>query len=321
MAEKTNVAKLPKIEIKNPFKRKPKFDEDGNPIYVKKLKLFKYKRINRSFGGDLFLFLFLLVGGAFMAFPLVYAISNSLKPLHELWLFPPNLIVKNPTFKNYTDLFNIMSNSLVPMSKYLFNTVFITIVGTTFNVISASACAYPLSKRQFKSKKFIFDIVTLSLMFNAVAGGIATYIIMANLGWIDTYYSILIPALGSSFNVYLIKQFIDQFPDSVLEAARIDGAGEFRIWWNILMPSIKPGWLTLIVFAVQGFWNAGASPFIYREELKTLSYALSQVAAAGIARQGVAMAISIVMMSVPVITFVITQSNILETMATSGMKD
>jgi ABC-type glycerol-3-phosphate transport system permease component len=144
---------------------------------------------------------------------------------------------------------------------------------------------------------------------------------MANLGWIDTYYAILIPALGSSFSLYLIKQYMDQFPDTVLEAARIDGAGEFRIFFNILMPSIKPGWLTLIVFAVQNFWNQGSSIYIYREELKTLSYALGQISGAGIARTGVSMAIQIVMMSVPVIVFVITQSNIVETMATSGMKD
>ena len=306
------------VVYKNPkplfgiIKRRPKYDENGRLIYYKKKKLFKYNRVNRSFSGDLMMFAFLLIAGAFMAFPLVYAVSQSLKPLHELWLFPPNLIVKNPTFKNYIDLFNIMSNSLVPMSKYLFNTIFITLIGTIFRVISASMCAYPVSKRQFKGKNF---------MFAAPAATIANYIIMANLGWIDTYYSILIPALGNSTAMYLVKQFIDQFPDSVLEAARIDGAGEFRIFWQILMPSIKPGWITLIVFAVQDFWNMGSSIFIYREELKTLAYALSQIAAAGIARAGVATAVSIVMMLVPVITFVITQSNILETMSTSGMKD
>jgi len=315
------------VTYKNPkplfgiIKRRPKYDENGHLIYYKKKKLFRYNRVNRSFSGDLFLFIFLLVGGAFMAFPLVYAISQSLKPLHELFLFPPNLIVKNPTFNNYIDLFNIMSNSLVPMSKYIFNTAFLTVVGTIFRVISASMCAYPLSKRQFKGKDFIFSIVTIALMFAAPAAAIAQYMIMANLGWIDTYYAILIPALGNSMALYLVRQFIDQFPDTVLEAARIDGAGEFRIFWQILMPSIKPAWITLIIFAVQEFWNMGSSIFIYREELKTLAYALSQIAAAGIARAGVSTAISIVMMIVPVITFLITQSNILETMATSGMKD
>jgi len=316
------IVKPKESKFKIPFiKRRPKFDEDGNPIYYKKLRLFKSKRVNRSFSGDLLLFSVLLIGGVFMGFPLLYAVSNSLKPLNEIWLFPPNLIVKHPTMKNYLDLFNIMSNSLVPMSKYLFNTVFITFVGTAFNVISASMCAYPLSKRQFKGKRVLFEVITLSLMFTPVAAGIANYIIMANLGWIDTFWSILVPALGSSFALYLIKQFIDQFPDVIIEAARIDGAGEFKIFWSILMPSIKPAWMTLIVFAVQGFWNQGASIYIYREELKTLAYALSQIAAAGIARAGVAMAISIVMMIVPVVTFLITQSNIIETMTTSGMKD
>ena len=327
MAERYNEdgVKLPAPKNPKPLfgiiKRRPKFDENGNPIYYKKKKLFKYNRVNRSFAGDLFMFLFLLVGGCFMGFPLVFAISNSLKPLHELWLFPPNLIVKNPTFKNYIDLSNIMSNSLVPMSKYLFNTVFITLVGTTFRVFSCSMCAYPLSKRSFKAKGFINQIITLSLMFAAPAAAIANYIIMSGLGWIDTFWAILIPALGNSMGVYLIRNFIDQFPDSVIEAARIDGAGEFTIFFRILMPSMKPAWMTLIVFAVQDFWNQGSNIYIYREELKTLAYALSQIAAAGIARAGVSMAISIVMMIVPVITFVITQSNILETMASSGMKD
>ena len=287
-----------------------------------KKRLFKYhKRMNRSLGGDIAFFAFLFIASLFFAFPMVFAISNSLKKMNELFLFPPTLIVKEPTFKNYTDLFNIMANSLVPMSKYIFNTVFITFCGTALRVLSASMCAYPLSKREFKGRNFIFTLSTYALMFTPTAATVSNYIIMANLGWIDTFWSILVPALGSAFSLYLIKGFIDGFPDSVLEAARIDGAGEFKIFWSILMPSIKPGWLTLIVFSVQEYWNTGSNIYIYKEELKTLSYALSQVAAAGIARQGVSMAISIVMMLVPVIVFIISQSNILETMATSGMKD
>ena len=320
MADSTAVKPKKKLKFPQFGKKEVQKDAFGNET-KKKRRLFKYNRINRSFGGDLFLTLVLVIGGVFMVFPMIYAISNSLKPMSEIWLFPPNLIVKNPTFKNYTDLFNIMSNSLVPFSKYLFNTILITVIGTACNVFSASMCAYPLSKRQFRGKKTIFDISTLSLMFTATAGSISTYIIMTTLGWIDTYWSILVPTLGSSFALYLIKNFIDTFPDTVIEAARIDGAGEFRIYWKILMPAIKPGWLTLIVYAVQGFWNTGASIFIYREELKTRAYALSQIAAAGFARAGVSMAISVVMMLVPVLTFVVTQSNIIETMATSGMKD
>lgn len=322
----TNSETMPTVKQKQSFlgkifgKKPPELDENGNPVYKKKKKLFK-KRVNRSLGGDLALFLLLLIGGLFMGFPFVYALSNSLKPMNELFLFPPNLIVKNPTFKNYIDLVNIMSNSLVPFSKYLFNTLFITITGTFFNVIGPSLAAYPMSKRNFWGKEFWFKFSSIALMFTTTASTISNYIIMANLGWIDTYYSLLIPALGSSFSLYLIKQYMDGFPDVILESARMDGAGEFRIFFQILMPSIKPGWLTLIVFSVQNFWNTGSTIYIYREELKTLNYALGQIAAAGIARTGVSMAISIVMMLLPVFVFVISQSNIIETMATSGMKD
>lgn len=324
MKTKEAAVKLPNAEKKGffgkIFKKRPKFDEEGNRIYYKKKKLIK-SRVNRSVGGDIAMVLFLLIAGVFMAFPMIYAISNSFKPLHELWLFPPNLIVKNPTVSNYRDMFTILSNSTVPFSRYLFNTLFITIGATLLRVISASMAAYPLSKENFRGRKTINKLITMTLMFAAPAAALANYLIMANLGWIDTWLCLLVPALGSSFSLYLIRGFVDQFPDSVLEAARIDGAGEMRIFWNILMPNMKPAWMTLIVFSVKDYWNQGATIYIYREELKTLNYAMGQIAAEGVARAGVSMAINVIMMIVPVLTFLVTQSNIIETMATSGMKD
>lgn len=319
-----NTVKLPlgrvKDFFKNLFKKKPKYDAEGNRIYYKKKKLIK-SRVNRSVGGDILMLLFLLIAGVFMAFPMIYAISNSFKPLHELWLFPPNLIVKNPTGANYRDMFTILSNSVVPFSRYLFNTLFITIGATLLRVISASMAAYPLSKENFRGRNTINKLITMTLMFAAPASALANYLIMSELGWIDTWLCLLVPALGSSFSLYLIRGFVDQFPDSVLEAARIDGAGEFRIFWSILMPNMKPAWMTLIVFSVKDYWNQGATIYIYREELKTLNYAMGQIAAEGVARAGVSMAINVIMMIVPVLTFLVTQSNIIETMATSGMKD
>lgn len=316
MSQKTE--KMPKF--RNPFKRKPKYDEDGNLIYRKKKHLIK-TRVNRSVGGDIAMVLILLIAGVFMAFPMIYAISNSFKPLHELWLFPPNLIVKNPTVNNYKDMFTILSNSTVPFTRYLFNTLVITVGATLFRILSASMCAYPLSKAKFKGRKVLNRLIVLTLMFAAPASALANYLIMSELGWIDTWLCLLVPALGNSFSLYLIRGFVDQFPDSVLEAARIDGAGEFKIFWSILMPNMKPAWMTLIVFSVRDYWNQGATIYIYREELKTLNYALGQIGAEGIARAGVAMAIHVVMMIVPILTFLITQSNIIETMSTSGMKD
>lgn len=302
------------------FKTRPKYDEEGNLIYYKKKKILK-SRVNRSVGGDILMVLFLLISGVVMAFPMIYAISNSFKPLHELWLFPPNLIVRNPTVNNYKDMFTILSNSTVPFTRYLFNTLFITIGATLLRVISSCMAAYPLSKAKFKGRRALSKLITMTLMFAAPAAALANYLIMAQLGWIDTWLCLLVPALGSSFSLHLIRGFVDQFPDSVLEAARIDGAGEFRIFWSILMPNLKPAWMTLIVFSVKDYWNQGATIYIYQEELKSLNYALGQISAEGVARAGVSMAIGVIMMIVPIITFLITQSNIIETMATSGMKD
>lgn len=281
----------------------------------------KSKKINRSLTGNFVMFFFLLISGLFMALPLVYALSNSFKPLDELWYFPPQFIVSNPTLKNFSDLFSLISNSWVPFSRYLFNTLFITIVGTVGHVVVSSMCAYPLAKHRFPGSKLIFKLIFLSLMFNASVTAIPNYLTMASIGWVDTYQAIIVPAIGGTLGLYLMKQFMEQINDSILEAAKIDGSGEWSTFWRIVMPSVKPAWLTLIVFSVQGLWNIGSTNFIYSEALKTLPYALSQIATAGIARAGVGSAVSVVMLIVPVTVFIITQSSIIETMTSSGVKE
>ena len=290
---------------------------------MKKIKLSRSKSgIKRSYFVDFGIYLFLLFFGLFMMLPMVYAISSSLKPLEELWFFPPRFFVRNPTLKNFTDLFRIMSDSWVPFSRYIFNTVFITSVGTFGHVILASLCAFALSKHNFPGKNLIFQMVVLSLMFSAVVTQIPNFIIVAGLGWIDSYKAIIIPAFASSLGLYLMKQFMEQMvPDAVLESARMDGATEWRVFWKIVMPMVKPAWLTLIIFSVQGLWGMGANKFIQSEQLKTLNYAMSQILAGGIARAGVGSAAAVLMMVVPILAFIITQSNIIETMSTSGMKE
>ncbi|AUS98690.1 ABC transporter permease [Clostridium thermosuccinogenes] len=257
-----------------------------------------------------------------MVLPMVYAISNSLKPLEEIWYFPPRFFVRNPTLKNFRDLFRIMSESWVPFSRYIFNTFLITGVGTFGHVVLASLCAYALSKHDFPGKNLMFSMVVLSLMFSGVVTQIPNFIIVAKLGWIDSYKAIIIPAFGSSLGLYLMKQFMEQMiPDSVLESARMDGAHEWKVFWKIVMPLVKPAWLTLTIFSIQGLWGMGANKFIQSEELKTLNYALSQILAGGIARAGTGSAAAVLMMIVPIVAFIITQSNVIETMSTSGMKD
>ncbi len=268
------------------------------------------------------IFFFLTLVGIFMALPLVYSISSSLKPLDELWMYPPRFFVQNPTAKNFRDLFDLMGDNWVPFSRYLFNTVFVSVVGTFGHVILSSLCAYALAKHDFPGRNFLFQMVVLSLMFSTVVTQVPNFLIMSKMGMVNSYSSYILPAFCSSLGLYLMKQFMEtSIPNSLLEAARIDGAGEGRIFWQIVMPLVKPAWLTLVIFSFQNLWNTSTTVLIQREELKTLNNALSQIVSGGIARTGTAAAATVIMMAVPILIFVISQGSIVETVATSGMKD
>lgn len=278
-------------------------------------------RVNRSTGGDIGIFIILFIFGFLMVFPMYYAIITSLKPLDELWIFPPRFWVAKPTLKNFADLFSNLSNSWVPFSRYIFNTVFISVVGTFGHVIIASMAAYALSKKRFYGSQTIFKVIVTSLMFSG-STAIPTFIIMSKLGLIDTYWSIILPAFSSTLGLYLMKQHMESMvKDTIIEAAKIDGAGEMRIFWTIVMPMVKPAWLTLIVFSFQGLWNSTGATYIYTEQLKTLNYAISQIISAGISRAGAGAASVVFMMILPIAVFMFSQSNIVETMSSSGIKE
>lgn len=280
------------------------------------------KRISRSAGGDLFILALLFGGAVFMALPLFFVISNAFKPLNELFLFPPRLLVRHPTLANFKDLFVLISSSWIPFSRYVFNTLFITLSGTLGHVILASLAAYALAKHKFPGAKLIFATVVLSLMFAQEVTAIPNYLTMSALGWIDTYAAVIIPSWAASLGLFLMKQFMDQMiPDTLLEAAKIDGAHEFTVFWKIVMPIVRPAWLTLIILSFQSLWQSTGGSFIYSEQLKTLPYALNQIAQGGLARAGVAAAVALLVLIVPVLVFVINQASVVETMGTSGLKE
>lgn len=285
-----------------------------------KRKSKKKVRLNRSLGGDVALFLFLLLAGTLSAAPLVLTVSNAFKPLDEIFLFPPRFIVRNPTIGNFIDLANALGTSLVPFSRYLFNTILVTIVGTFGHVIVASMCAYPLAKFKVPGGSVIFAMVVYSLMFSSEVTNIPNYIIFNYLGLIDTYWSLILPAIAYPLGLFMMKQFMSQIPTDLIESAKVDGAGDFRIYWQIVMPLVKPAWLTLIILVFKRLWAAEGSQFIYREDFKMVGYALQQIALAGPARQGTLAAVSLIMVTVPIVIFIISQSQIIETMAYSGMK-
>ena len=290
---------------------------------AKKLRTRKHRVVlNRSAGGDTVISIILTIFGAFMFLPMLYILMNSVKPMAELWIYPPRFYVVSPTLSNFKSLFSLMGDSWVPFSRYIFNTVFISVVGTFGNLMLSSMAAYALAKIPFPGHKWMFKLLRTALMFSSTVTSIATFITMSILGWVDTYWAIIIPAFGSTLGLYLMKQFMDSNVSSaVLESARLDGASEMKTFWTIAMPMVKPAWLTLIIYCFQGLWNAGASPYVYSEELKTLNYAIGQITAGGVARAGASAAATVVMMMVPILVFVISQSNIIETMGSSGMKD
>ena len=279
------------------------------------------KRVNRSLGGSVFLFILLLGLAAVMSLPLVLIINNAFKPLDELFLFPPRLFVRNPTMGNFSDLAVLMQATWVPFSRYVLNTVIITGFGTVGHLIIASMAAYPLAKGQFRGKTFLFSLVVLSLMFSGEVTAIPNYMIITALRMNNTYLAIIVPAFAASLGLFLMRQFMTQIPDSLIESGRIDGASEFKIYSTIVMPNVKPAWLTVIILMFQTLWGTTGGIFLRSEQLKPLSFALQQIVGGGFARAGAGAAVSLLMMIPPILFFIINQARIMETMATSGMKD
>ena len=276
---------------------------------------------NRSRGGNAVIFFMLGLVGLFMALPLIYAVVQSVKPIEELFIFPPRFYASNPTFDNFRDLISVSSTLWVPFERYVLNSVFISILSTGGHVIIASMAAYTLAKHPFPGNKMFFNIIVTALMFSAPVTAIPSYIVMARMGLINNYLALILPSFASPMGLYLMKQFMGQIPNVMLEAARIDGAREFRIFFRIVMPQVKPAWLTLVIFAFQAAWNQTGTTFIYNEELKLLPTVLNQISSGGIARAGISSAAAVLLMIPPIATFLITQSNVIETMSHSGIKE
>jgi len=293
----------------------------GEKIEVPKKHLITRRHPNRSIAGDIGIYFLLFLVALAMAFPVIFMVGSSLKPLDELFRFPPPVWPSHPTLDNFADLFVTMGQSYVPFSRYLVNTLFITVVGTFGHLVVAGMAAFVLAKYEFPGGKLFFGVVTTCLMFSGYVTGIPNYLIMSRLGMIDTYWALILPAFAAPIGLFLMKQTMETLPTALIEAATIDGASRFRVFWSIVMPNVKPAWLTMIIFSVQSLWNNSAATVIYSEAKKTLVYALNQIQAGGVARTGQSAAANLIIVAVPILIFVFSQSRILETMASSGIKE
>lgn len=288
---------------------------------LKFLKQAQYRRFTRNKFGSFMYFSFIFMAGLFSILPLVYCVCTAFKPLDELLVFPPRFFVYRPTLENFREIPNLLEKLKIPLSRYIFNSVFISVASTFLQIIAASMAAFAFSKSKIKGAFIAFMVVQFSLLYNSYTLGVPQYLIFSELKLIDTYWVYILPAIPSSMGVFLIKQYMDSsIPDALLEAAKIDGASVTKTFWNIVMPIAKPAWMTLILFSFQSMWSIVPGGTVFSEELKTLPYALNSIAAGGIARSGSTMAAAVIMMIPPIVVYFISQSNIMETMSSAGMK-
>lgn len=280
----------------------------------------KRRTLSRSTGGTVVIFIFLGIMGAFMLLPLIYVIVTAFKPLNEILAYPPKFFVQHPTLDNFSDLIEITQETWIPFERSLFNSLSLAVVGTTVYIFIASMAAYPLAKNRSRYVSVIYQVVVLAILFRPEVTRTPLYIIMSRLGLINTVWSLLLPVLAGSFGVFLMRQFMMTVPNEMLEAARVDGANEFVIFGKLVMPMVKPAWMTLAIFTFKDLWNTGETQYIYEESLKTLTAVMQSISSAGIARAGAGAAVALLMMIPPVVVFVISQSSVMETMATTGIK-
>lgn len=280
------------------------------------------RRYTRSKFGTFLTFLILIVGGLFSCLPLIYSVCTSFKPLDELLIFPPTFFVRRPTLENYRILPDLMASLKVPLSRYILNSVMIAVITTVIFIIISAMAAFVLAKTTFKGRNTLFWAVQFALMFNTVTLAVPQYLIFAKIHIIDTYWVYILPQMASTLGVFLMKQYIEGYiPNALLEAAKIDGANDYRVFWSIIMPIIKPAWLTLTLFAFRDIWAAIPNGTIFSEQLKTLPQIVTQITSGGTARAGSAMAVTVIMMIPPIIVYLFSQSNVVEAMSSAGIKE
>lgn len=289
------------------------------------VRLRRKSRLNRVDGFQKFLYVLLTLLGLFMILPLVYIFNHALKPYQELFVYPPRIFVQEPTLQNFTELFIVTSSSVVPVTRYLFNSIVTTGLAVLLVTVISAMCAYPLSKHKFPGHRFLFATILLTLMFAPETVGIPRYLVVSKLGIMNTYWGHLLPLLAAPVSVFMMKQFVDQVPNELLEAAKMDGAREFTVFYKIVIPMIMPAVATVAILTFQSAWgNVETSRlFMQDESMKTFPFFLSTLTnglANTVARQGAAAAAAVILFLPNFIIFLFFQRKVIATMAHSGIK-
>lgn len=272
--------------------------------------------------GWVVVYAFMITLALVMALPLIYMVVTAFKPIEELLLFPPRFFVKRPVLSNFGDLFQTLDSQTVPFTRYLFNSLFTTVVSVFLTLIICVMGAYAIDKVRMRGSKLFGTMVVYALMFSAPAAQIPIYMVVAKSGMLDTYWALIVPSLATPMYFFLLRQFISQIPEVLLESARLDGASEYRILFSLIIPMVKPALATVTVFAFIANWNnsGGSAIYITDQAMKTLPYALSTITTGGLARAGAAAAASLLITLPTILVYLLMQSQVMKTMVFAGIK-
>lgn len=291
---------------------------------MKKLNLkSKLKKITPGWVA-LYLFMSLLV--AFMALPLVYIVNSAFKPLDELFIFPPKFLVENPTLQNFTALFSTLGGTSVPFIRNVVNSLIQTTGIVVLTCAVSALGAYGMVIYHPPGSKFLNELVISALMFSPHVTQIPRYLVVNELGMVNTFWALILPSVASAYNFFLMRQFLVSYPKELIEAGRVEGASELRIFIKLVLPAMKPVLSTLVVLSFVANWNDFFSALIYTsdEAMRTLPLALQTISggsgAAAIGNAGATSAATMLMTVPTVILFAISQRNVMETMTYSGIK-
>lgn len=277
----------------------------------------------RFSGSQIKFYLILIPLGIFMILPVVMIINKAFKPLGELFAFPPTIFVKDPTMKNFRDLFALSGTTGVPMTRYLYNSVVITFFTVVINLLITVSAAYAFSKKKFRLKSTLFNINQMALMFVATAVSVPRYIVIEQSGLMDTWWAHILPLIAMPVGLFLVKQFVDQIPDALVEAAIMDGAKDLRIIQKVIIPLTRPALATSIVLTFQAIWNAteASNNFITNDTMKTLAFYLGSLSTNNaVAAEGMASAAAVLLFLPNLIIFILMNTQVMNTMAHSGIK-
>lgn len=260
----------------------------------------------------------------FMAMPIIFITNHAFKPMEELFAFPPTFFVKNATFENFTKLMKFSNTSGVPLSRYVFNSLLVTVLTVGLALLLTTMSAFALAKIKFKGRNMLVQINQIAIMFVATAVLIPRYLVICQMGLIDNVLAHVLPLVAMPVALFLVKQFVEQVPDSLLEAAYMDGATDLDVYLKVIIPMIKPAIATAAILVFQQVWtNMETSNYFFNDDsMKTLTFYMNTLVNANntVAGQGMSAAASLILFVPNLVLFIILQKNVMNTMASSGIK-